>query len=101
MAENCHAQGQPAESDKLLGRSLAIKKMLGRMGVTTAAPEINERATQYLTQGKYHEAKATWRGLLELYERALGPEHPEVAQCLNNLAASYKAQEKHAEAEFF
>ena len=32
-------------------------------------------------------------------ETALGPEHPEVATSLNNLAALYKAQGRYAEAE--
>jgi tetratricopeptide (TPR) repeat protein len=32
-------------------------------------------------------------------EKALGPEHPNVATSLNNLAALYKAQGRYAEAE--
>ena len=32
-------------------------------------------------------------------EKALGPEHPDVANSLNNLAALYQAQGRYAEAE--
>ncbi len=32
-------------------------------------------------------------------EKALGPEHPDVAQSLNNLAELYRAQGNYAEAE--
>ncbi len=34
-----------------------------------------------------------------IYEKALGPAHPEVATSLNNLAALYAAQGRYAEAE--
>jgi tetratricopeptide (TPR) repeat protein len=36
---------------------------------------------------------------LTIREKALGPEHPDVAQSLNNLAELYRAQEHYAEAE--
>ena len=37
--------------------------------------------------------------LLAIREKALGPEHPEVGQSLNNLAELYRAQGKYVEAE--
>lgn len=36
---------------------------------------------------------------LAIRERALGPNHPDVAQSLNNLGILYANQRKHAEAE--
>jgi tetratricopeptide (TPR) repeat protein len=36
---------------------------------------------------------------LMINEKALGPEHPDVATSLNNLAGLYRAQGKYAEAE--
>ena len=36
---------------------------------------------------------------LAIREKALGPEHPDVAVSLNNLAVVYRAQAKYAEAE--
>ena len=38
-------------------------------------------------------------GALATFEKALGPEHPDVATSLNNLASLYYAQGKYAEAE--
>ncbi len=40
----------------------------------------------------YQRAPAIW-------EKTLGPEHPDVAQSLNNLAELYRAQGRYAEAE--
>ncbi len=36
---------------------------------------------------------------MAIVEKALGPEHPDVANSLNNLAVLYHAQERNAEAE--
>ena len=36
---------------------------------------------------------------LAIFEKALGPEHPDVATNLNNLAALYSDQSRYAEAE--
>ena len=50
-------------------------------------------------QGKYAEAEPLFRRALAISEKALGPEHPNVAKELNNLAALLQAQGKYAEAE--
>ena len=36
---------------------------------------------------------------MELWEKALGPEHPSVGSSLNNLAELYRSQGRYAEAE--
>ena len=41
----------------------------------------------------------SYKRSLAIREKALGPEHPDVAQSLNNLAELYRAQGKYAEAE--
>jgi tetratricopeptide (TPR) repeat protein/predicted Ser/Thr protein kinase len=50
-------------------------------------------------QGKYEEAEAEHRIVLELRERTLGPDHPLIAQTRSNLGLVLKAQGKYAEAE--
>ncbi len=50
-------------------------------------------------QGRYAEAEPLYKRSLAIREKVLGPEHPGVAQSLNNLAALYKAQGQYAEAE--
>ncbi|MCH6578498.1 MAG: CHAT domain-containing protein, partial [Proteobacteria bacterium] len=52
----------------------------------------------YHRQGKYAEAEPLHKRALAIREKALGPEHPDVATSLNNLAELYKAQDKYAEA---
>jgi tetratricopeptide (TPR) repeat protein len=51
------------------------------------------------TRGVYAEAEPLYKRALEIWEKALGPEHPEMATGLINLAALYRAQGRYAEAE--
>ncbi len=51
------------------------------------------------SQGHYAEAEPLHKRALAIREKALGPEHPPVAQSLNNLALLYQAQGRYAEAE--
>ena len=41
--------------------------------------------------GAYDQALPLHQRALKIYEKALGPEHPDTAGSLNNLAALYKA----------
>src|SRR6516165_4953865 len=45
---------------------------------------LNDLAAVYLAQGRYAEAEANYRRSLEILEQAKGPEHPNVADRLNN-----------------
>lgn len=56
-------------------------------------------AALYHTQGKYVEAEPLYRRSLEIMEKTLGPNHPDVASILNNLAELYTAQGRYADAE--
>ncbi len=53
----------------------------------------------YRAQGKYADAEPLYRRALAIGEKALGPEHPDVATSLENLGRLYRAQGKAAEAE--
>ncbi len=46
-------------------------------------------AILYQTQGRYAEAEPLHRRALAIREKALGPDHPDVAASLNNLASLY------------
>ena len=48
---------------------------------------------------RYAEAVPLYQRSLAIREKALGPEHPDTAQSLNNLAGLYYSQGKYAEAE--
>ncbi len=47
----------------------------------------------------YSEAEPLYQRSVAILEKALGPEHPDVAASLNNLAGLYKVQGHYAEAE--
>ncbi len=63
------------------------------------AASFNNLALLYNDQGLYAEAEPLYQRSLAIWEKALGPEHPQVATSLNNLALLYDAQGKYAEAE--
>ncbi|MGZ6367463.1 MAG: tetratricopeptide repeat protein, partial [Ktedonobacteraceae bacterium] len=48
---------------------------------------------------RYAEAEVFYQHSMRIMEQALGPDHPQVAYPLNNLANLYKDQGKYAEAE--
>jgi tetratricopeptide (TPR) repeat protein len=50
-------------------------------------------------QGKYAEAEAMHRQVLQLSETVLGKEHPDMLDSMINLATSLRQQGKYAEAE--
>jgi tetratricopeptide (TPR) repeat protein len=60
---------------------------------------LNQQATKLFKEGRYAEAISIAEKVLAITEKALGPEHPFVAQTLNNLAALYKALGDYAKAE--
>ncbi len=49
--------------------------------------------------GRYAEARTFLEKALAIGEKALGPDHPDVATSLNNVAALYRAQGQYAKAE--
>ncbi|MDA2913832.1 tetratricopeptide repeat protein [Acidobacteriia bacterium AH_259_A11_L15] len=51
------------------------------------------------TQGKYPEAEPLYQRALAIWEKALGPEHPFVAQGLENYAVLLRKTNRHAEAK--
>jgi CHAT domain-containing protein/Tfp pilus assembly protein PilF len=63
------------------------------------ADALNQQVLQLYQQGKYVEATEIAKQALVIREKALGPDHPDVGQSLNNLAALYRAQGRYAEAE--
>jgi len=52
----------------------------------TLAPNLNKLAQLYSTLGNYAEAEPLFERSLAIREKALGPEHPDVAQSLENYA---------------
>ncbi|MGH8655016.1 MAG: tetratricopeptide repeat-containing protein [Gammaproteobacteria bacterium] len=53
----------------------------------------------YDAQGQQGKAQPLYERSLAIYEKALGPAHPYVAQSLDNLAGLYKTQGQYAKSE--
>lgn len=77
------AQLVPKEKEKLLAKYLN----LSGIALTDA--------------GRYAEAESLFKRSLAIWEKALGPDHPDVAISLNNLGLLYQAQGRYAEAKPF
>ncbi len=56
-------------------------------------------ALLYNYQGRYQDAEPLSKKALELLQRLLGEEHPDVAQSYNNLAGLYDNQGRYQDAE--
>src|SRR2546428_10954934 len=63
------------------------------------ARRLNQEAATLYSSGKLVEAIPLVQRALAIQEKALGPEHPDVAASLNNLARLDRAQGKYPEAE--
>jgi tetratricopeptide (TPR) repeat protein len=62
------------------------------------ATDLSNLAVLYSTQGQYAEAEPLYQRALAIKEKALGPDHPDVATALNNVAALYKKTGREKEA---
>jgi tetratricopeptide (TPR) repeat protein len=63
------------------------------------AATLNNLAELYKEEGRYADTEPLYKRVLAINEKALGPDHPDVALALNNLAGLYSAQGRHADAE--
>ncbi|CAN0413880.1 unnamed protein product, partial [Laminaria digitata] len=111
-------QGKYAEAEPLYARCQAIEEKALGPEHPSLATTLNNRAgllsicssaflalTTFLMQfyatfqGKYEEAGPLCERSLAIREKALGPDHPDVANSLNTLAELLRKQGKYAEAE--
>ena len=60
---------------------------------------LNKQVTELYQAGKFNEAIPIAQEFLELSEKALGPDHPDTATALNNLAVLYHSMGDYAKAE--
>lgn len=60
---------------------------------------LNQEVTDLYRTGKYERAVVVAKKALELAEKNVGPNHPDVATSLENMAALYRATKREKEAE--
>jgi len=87
--------------ERLLPHSLVCATWIEQARITTAkAAHLLFQTGLYLDErARYVEAELLYQRALSIREQSLGPEHPDVADSLNNLANLYDSQGKYAEAE--
>ncbi len=78
---------------------LAVSILSAQEADLQKAQELNARVVQLYQQGKYAEAIPLALEALRIQELVLGPDHPDVATSLNNLAGLYQAMSVHGQAE--
>jgi tetratricopeptide (TPR) repeat protein len=92
LAGSYEDQGEYVQAERLYQRSVEIMEPLtGSFEVAMLRVQsLGYLAGIYRIQGRYREAETLYRRALPLAEVSLGPDHLEVATCLNNLAVLYK-----------
>ena len=91
-------QADYAQGEKLLLAALKEAEKFGEQD-RRLTDSLNNLASLYYAQGKYAQAEPLLQRALAIREKALGPEHPDVARSVNNLAELYSAQGKYTQAE--
>ncbi|WP_218143778.1 tetratricopeptide repeat protein, partial [Desulfomicrobium apsheronum] len=70
-------------------------------GYETRALDLDNKGQRYYSKRNYAQAKQFFECSLEIRERALGPDHPDVARSLYHLGLLYKTQRDYSQAEPF
>jgi Tetratricopeptide repeat len=63
------------------------------------AKYLNLQGLAFFRAGRYSDAQSPLQRSLALWEKTLGPDHPDVATSLNNLASLYRVQGQYGKAE--
>ena len=87
--------------DRLLPHARAVAVELLRLSIESAgAALLLNQAGWYLEErAQYKEAEPLYVCALDIREKVLGPDHPDTARSLNNLAGVYVSQGRYKEAE--
>ncbi|XP_035301213.1 kinesin light chain 1 isoform X5 [Cricetulus griseus] len=79
----------------------ATLSQMAPVGPAQVAATLNNLAVLYGKRGKYKEAEPLCKRALEIREKVLGKDHPDVAKQLNNLALLCQNQGKYEEVEYY
>jgi tetratricopeptide (TPR) repeat protein len=89
----------------VLSAAAAVVLAIASIGTAVAQTQLEEAKALYdrvidlYRAGKFSEAIPLAQRTLELREKALGADHPDVGTTLNSLAVLYQSQGRYAEAE--
>ena len=100
LALRLYRQGRVTEATRTAEEALRLAERAFGPGDLMVATSLNNLGLLYKSQPKYQEAaEQMYTRAIEVWETALGFEHPRVAQSMNNLAELYVEQERLTEAE--
>ena len=90
-----------AQCERLRSHGLAAAELVTswRFDSRAAGDLLGKLGSYLYDRGLYEEAEPLYQRSLAISEKALGPDHPEVAATLNNLAGLYRSQGRYEEAE--
>ena len=91
--------GDPVAAEQFYRRALAVAREIGHQALEGAV--LNNLGLTSTARREYDEAVSLLRQALALREKALGPEHPDVAITLDNLGLAYAYKKDYAKAEEF
>jgi tetratricopeptide (TPR) repeat protein len=75
------------------------RAQIAKQALTEQARDLSDQAISLYDQGRYNEGVLLAERALGIRERVLGPDHLDVAESLNNLAALYRRSTDFARAE--
>src|SRR5712691_4105686 len=79
--------------------ALSFASVVPSVAQRDEAEALHKQVIELYRAGKYADAIPLAQRVLAIREKSLGPDHPNVAQSLNNLALLYKAQGRYTDAE--
>jgi tetratricopeptide (TPR) repeat protein len=90
-----------AQCERLLPQALICAELIDRwsLGSRECGRLLNQAGSYLRERARFAEGEPLCQRVLAMVQKALGPDHPDVATSLNNLAELYRARGKYAEAE--
>src|SRR5262249_53483106 len=91
--------GRLAANTLMAAMLIVAAPTVGLAQTPSDVQKLNQQVVLLLSQGKYTEAATIAEKALPLAERAVGPEHPDTLESVDNLASLYQMQGRYDEAE--
>jgi tetratricopeptide (TPR) repeat protein len=86
--------------DPLASHALALARLFDHGGIADPTRQLfNRLGVLFIEKARFDDAEPLIRRALEIDEASYGPDHPDVASNLNNLAELLRQTNRHAEAE--
>jgi len=82
-----------------IGCLLVLPSIVHAQGAGIEWDILNQEVVELYRAGKYDKAAVVAQGAIEVAEQNVGPDHPDVATSVENLAALYRVAKRSSEAE--